>query len=142
MIVTRYWLGPENSARIEKIEWQTAHPLATSVVLTLPEVAEVEDMIDPSTEVRWVGLSQAAFDGQLDQGIDPYTLPLSADVTIVDKATWDQAVLDAEAAAEQARAEHRARLAAAEAERQAALAVLAENSGLSPDQVSALFGGS
>lgn len=115
MIVTRYWLTPDGTPRVEKIDWWTfpnnGHPV---MIPDIPEDAYIDDASLVGLQVGWVSIVQPAFTGTPEQWEDPYAKALTPGVTVVDETTYNETLADLEAAAIAARqAEAATRLEAA-----------------------------
>jgi hypothetical protein len=140
VIVTRYWLT-EGMPRIEVIEWQTAGPFDTSTTVTIPEIAEVEEVIPPTTPVQWVSVCQPSFDAPLDQGVDFYTLPPAEGAEVLTKADWDAAVAMLENEKQEADAARQAEIEQRVTRRNEAIEKIAKSAKLTTEQTQALIGG-
>lgn len=137
VIVTRYWFT-EGFPRIETIEWV---PDPTGIIITVPEIAEVEDMLSPTEPVDWLTAVQVLFDLPLVHGTDPYTLAPMENAQLMTKAEWDAAVAVIQQESEDLKDTLRQRAEERLATRTEAITKLAESAGLTPEQVEVLVGG-
>lgn len=120
--ITRYWVDDGGGPHAEVAQVQT-HPLGIAIDVSRIE-GEASGPVPPGP-LAVVAISSPAVDpGLLAPNLSAlYGLPLLPGARLVDRATWEAATADAEAAAETAQEEISAELAArARAGRDAALA--------------------